>query len=105
MADIILKPCPFCGGEATITQYGNNRQSTQYLCDNCGCFLETSETWGFGTDWNKRHNEKENNKIEYVDLPEEVITSEIANAVFGIFAKYRKENKQEEVKTIEEDKQ
>lgn len=53
-----LKPCPFCGGEAEITQYGDSRKSTQYDCTDCGCSLETSETFNHGSLWNKRHSEE-----------------------------------------------
>jgi hypothetical protein len=49
-----LKPCPFCGGEAEIVRYGTPRQSTQYRCTNCGCQLETGETFNYGANWNKR---------------------------------------------------
>ncbi|MBD9455180.1 Lar family restriction alleviation protein [Rhizobium sp. RHZ02] len=49
-----LKPCPFCGSNAHVEQYGDARQSTKYQCDNCGCMLETGEEWGFGRDWNRR---------------------------------------------------
>lgn len=49
-----LLPCPFCGGEAEIERLGDRRQSTQYSCTECGCFLETGEEWGHGTEWNRR---------------------------------------------------
>lgn len=50
-----LKPCPFCGGKAQIERYGNNRQSMQIRCEDCGCFLETGETWiDENCHWNKR---------------------------------------------------
>ena len=54
MADVELKPCPFCGGEAGVARYGDRRQSTIYYCLDCGCRLETSEEWDHGKDWNKR---------------------------------------------------
>lgn len=50
-----LSPCPFCGGEASIEQYGNPRQSTIYQCNNCSCRLEIGEEWGHGKGWNARH--------------------------------------------------
>lgn len=53
--DIELLPCPFCGGEASIEQYGNPRQSTIYQCNDCSCRLETGEEWDHGADWNRRH--------------------------------------------------
>lgn len=49
-----LKNCPFCGGEAEIERFGNNRCSTIYACTDCGCRLETNEEWGFGDRWNTR---------------------------------------------------
>ena len=49
-----LAPCPFCGGEADIEQYGNRRQSSIYQCRNCSCRLETGEEWDHGADWNRR---------------------------------------------------
>ncbi len=53
-----LKPCPFCGGKATIECKGNNRVSTLYMCLDCGCRLETGETFDHGARWNKRHEPK-----------------------------------------------
>ena len=52
---ILLEPCPFCGGEAEIEQYGNRKQSTIYSCQDCGCRLETCEEWDHGTRWNTRY--------------------------------------------------
>lgn len=49
-----LKPCPFCGGEAEIVRYGTPRYSTQYECTECGCSLETGETFNHGKAWNTR---------------------------------------------------
>ena len=50
-----LKLCPFCGGEAFIKRMGTNRVSMQIECDNCGCELETGETWiDEHSDWNTR---------------------------------------------------
>lgn len=48
-----LLPCPFCGGKAEVERWGTQRQSHITRCTNCGCSLETGETWGFTT-WNKR---------------------------------------------------
>ncbi len=50
----VLLPCPFCGGEAEVQQQGTNRQSHIIACTNCGCRLETGETWNAGSLWNKR---------------------------------------------------
>ena len=49
-----LKPCPFCGGQAEIERRGTTRQSTIYACLECGCRLETGETFNLGVDWNER---------------------------------------------------
>jgi Lar family restriction alleviation protein len=49
-----LKPCPFCGGEAEIERYGTPRYSTIYSCTECGCRLETGETFNHGDTWNTR---------------------------------------------------
>lgn len=50
-----LKPCPFCGGKAEITQLGSMRQSTIVACEYCGCSLETGEVFNPGERWNERH--------------------------------------------------
>lgn len=52
-----LAACPFCGGAASIERFGNTRVSTQYLCDDCGCFLETGEEFHHGRAWNRRPRE------------------------------------------------
>ncbi len=49
-----LKPCPFCGGPASIEQYGDRSQSTIYNCRNCSCSLETGEEFNHGAQWNCR---------------------------------------------------
>lgn len=49
-----LKPCPFCGGKAEISQLGDRRKSTVYSCLECGCKLETNEEFSHGKDWNGR---------------------------------------------------
>ena len=48
-----LKPCPFCGGEAEVERRGTTRQSQIYVCQECGCRLETGETFGV-EHWNRR---------------------------------------------------
>lgn len=54
---IELDECPFCEGNAEIVRYGDRKVSTQYACQNCGCFLETGETFNHGTQWNTRPRE------------------------------------------------
>lgn len=49
-----LKPCPFCGGDAEISRYGNSKMSTMYHCNWCGVALETSEEHNHGERWNER---------------------------------------------------
>ena len=53
-----LLPCPFCSGQAEVERFGTPKQSTIYVCTDCGCKLETGEEWGFGREWNKRYNMK-----------------------------------------------
>jgi Lar family restriction alleviation protein len=50
-----LKPCPFCGGKAEIQRMGTGRQSMIIECVECGCSLETGETWiDEHSSWNQR---------------------------------------------------
>ena len=57
-----LKPCPFCGGSASIDRMGTSRVSMQIMCDDCGAFVETGETWiDEKSHWNQRA-ETENEK-------------------------------------------
>ena len=66
MGKIKLKPCPFCGESEqkylTVVREGNNRQSCQVQCENCGCSLESNEQ-GSGWMWNNRFNELDTQKI------------------------------------------
>lgn len=52
-----LLPCPFCGGKATYARIGTGTYSCIIECSNCGCMLETTETWASGQSWNTRHQE------------------------------------------------
>lgn len=49
-----LKPCPFCGGHAEISQRGDRSKSTIYNCMDCACILETGEAINHGSRWNTR---------------------------------------------------
>lgn len=49
-----LLPCPFCGGEAEFERIGDRRQSTIIACLECGCRLESGETFSHGGAWNTR---------------------------------------------------
>lgn len=54
-----LKPCPFCGGEATLesdgARIGSHRQSCIVVCLECGCTLESNEEGdSCGNQWNIR---------------------------------------------------
>lgn len=50
-----LLPCPFCGGKAEIMRRGTGRVSMQIQCQECGCEMETSETFlGPHCSWNTR---------------------------------------------------
>ena len=50
----VLKPCPFCGGAPIVERQGDRRQSHMIYCAECGCGLETGETWNAGEKWNTR---------------------------------------------------
>ena len=53
--DRLLKPCPFCGGEAKVKAMGTNRRSMVIGCTECSCDLETGETWvDENIRWNRR---------------------------------------------------
>lgn len=49
-----LEPCPLCDSPNITFERGNARVSTKYRCDDCGCFLETGETWQAPERWNTR---------------------------------------------------
>ena len=56
MKDGELKTCPFCGSEAEIKQMGTHRVSMIVGCTDCGCILETGETWiDEKSNWNVRY--------------------------------------------------
>lgn len=51
-----LLPCPFCNGNAVIERMGSGRVSMIYTCEDCGCRLETGETFlNPYCSWNTRH--------------------------------------------------
>lgn len=55
MADVTLKPCPFCQGKAEIERMGNSRVSMIITCEDCGASLETGEEFLSDTcRWNTR---------------------------------------------------
>jgi hypothetical protein len=49
----MLKPCPFCGGEAEFERLGTPRQSCIVQCTNCACTYSSNETFDCGTLWNE----------------------------------------------------
>lgn len=59
VTDADLLPCPFCGGAAEFERRGTGRQSCIVACTDCGCRLETGETWNSGRQWNTRVQPKE----------------------------------------------
>lgn len=68
MSDINLKPCPFCGGKCEIDRMGTNRVSMKYRCGECGCSLETGETWpGDKCQWNERHGDAMQARIDELE--------------------------------------
>jgi hypothetical protein len=57
MSEAKLRDCPFCGGEAEIERMGTGRASMVIGCTDCGCRLETGETWiDKNSQWNIRRN-------------------------------------------------
>jgi len=57
-----LKPCPFCGGKSDFKRIGTSRTSCIIECEDCGCRLESNESYeNSGDQWNKR---VELNKVE-----------------------------------------
>ena len=60
----VLLSCPFCDGKAEIERMGTNRVSMIIRCTDCGCSLESSETW---IDEKSKWNTRTTNKyIEYL---------------------------------------
>jgi hypothetical protein len=54
-----LSPCPFCGCEAEVSRMGSGRQSMIITCTDCGCTLESGETFlGPHCSWNSRKPDK-----------------------------------------------
>ena len=62
-----LKKCPFCKGEAEFIRKGDNRQSNEVSCTDCGAYLEDGATFNHEEAWNTRPREeeleKENKKL------------------------------------------
>ncbi|QUS39590.1 hypothetical protein RPMA_12635 [Tardiphaga alba] len=55
MSLVDLKPCPFCGGYATLERMGGHAWSCIVTCVECGCTLESNEQWpNSGKKWNQR---------------------------------------------------
>jgi hypothetical protein len=54
---VILKPCPFCGGDAEFERKGNSRVSCIVRCTQCNCIHSSSDTWDSGSSWNTRAGE------------------------------------------------
>ena len=51
---LVMLPCPFCGGKAEIKRMGTNKVSMIIGCTECSCTLETGETWiDEHSQWNK----------------------------------------------------
>lgn len=68
MDEVKLKPCPFCGGEASIVTMHNENLSWIRYKAVCGiCLAETSmhEKWKMAKAvWNRRAYEKQKDKSE-----------------------------------------
>jgi Lar family restriction alleviation protein len=78
--DAKLKPCPFCGGSASIERYGDRIQSTIYRCDECSCRLETGEEWDHGKIWNSRSADTVSRLREALEILERYADHETAKA-------------------------
>jgi hypothetical protein len=66
-----LKPCPFCGSEAEFDRKGTSKVSCIIRCTDCGCTLETGETWASGQSWNTR-TQSQWISVEGGNWPEEI---------------------------------
>lgn len=54
-----LKPCPFCGGTASIVQPGTRRQSCVVECDSCGLSHDSGDEGEHcGKSWNRRDGDR-----------------------------------------------
>jgi Lar family restriction alleviation protein len=52
---IELKPCPFCGGKASLERAGDRNYSCIVACTECSCAIETCEEGlECGKKWNER---------------------------------------------------
>lgn len=52
---IVLLPCPFCGGKAEMVRTGTGQRSCQVSCTNCNCHHESSDEHEHsGSSWNTR---------------------------------------------------
>lgn len=65
-----LKPCPFCGGKATLEDYGLNRNFVAVQCLNCGAktrlFAKDIHLGETAFDaWNNRINEEKVKKYPW----------------------------------------
>lgn len=62
-----LKPCPFCGGEASITLYdpydGYQGNCGYYVvcCSKCSVQMQNSNKEKLIKEWNRRANDEKNN--------------------------------------------
>ena len=84
--DISLKPCPFCGGSATVLREGNRRHSAQVSCDECGVVWEGPNTAG----WNLREiaaEKEESERLERVKA-KAAVSAELKR--FNAWEHYRK---------------
>ena len=64
MNNVVLKPCPFCGGEAKIMKHLFNNQSTSYGVKCKRCLAETFQFFKSREKaveaWNRRAGEEDN---------------------------------------------
>lgn len=79
-----LRPCPMCNETAEIEQMGSGRQSMIYHCTNCGCSLETSETFiGPNCSWNPRASDAQAEKLADLLRKAEGVYARIAHGAYS----------------------
>ena len=60
MSDTELKPCPFCGGKATIMENNHYTDMWTVMCKNCYSEIDRYHTKESAIEaWNRRENKHE----------------------------------------------
>ena len=64
-----FEDCPFCGHDAEIKRMGTNRVSMIISCTECGCSLESGETFlGKNCAWNTRAPRQELRPLDHTEI-------------------------------------